>query len=294
MSIMGKPAVIEKAVSALEGMGLPRLLRMGVAGAIPPLWYEIAILHYRGSFHSRYMWIPVASLPLVIAGGAVSALVSDEGRSRAVFRPFAWLMTLVGVGGTFFHLRGIRRQMGGFHNWKYNVVTGPPFPAPPQVALLGLLGVVASQPATPSRREGTGFPATPGSRRETEVLAQWARGVDALSYVLLGVEAGYNHWMGGYFNKVMFMPLVLSPALTLAHLGALTRLRPARAAEGPLSMLAVVAGLVGFGFHLRNIRRRSGGFNWQNLFYGPPAVAPLQLSGQGVLGLLAALFGSKK
>jgi hypothetical protein len=195
-------------------------------------------------------------------------------------------MTLVGVGGTFFHLRGIGRQMGGFHNWKYNVVTGPPFPAPPQVALLGLLGAVASQPATPSNRQA--------SRRETEALAQWARGVDALSYVLLGVEAGYNHWIGGYSNKVMFTPLVLSPALTLAHLGALTRLRAARAAEGPLSMLAVAAGLVGFGFHLRNIRRRSGGFSWQNLFYGPPAVAPLQLTGQGVLGLLAALFGSKR
>ena len=280
---MGKPEGVEKAVSALEGLGLPRLLRIGVAGAIPPLWYEIAILHYRGSFHSRFMWIPVAGLPLVFVGGAISTFVSDEVRSRAIFRPLAWLMTIVGASGTFFHVRGIRRQMGGFHNWKYNAVTGPPTPAPPQVALLGLLGALASAPARAW-----------GSQRETESLAQWARTVNALSYVLLGAEAGYNHWMGGYFNKLMFTPAILSPTMVLVHLGAYSRMHTARALEGPLSVVAVVSGLIGFGFHLRNISRRSGGFNWQNLFYGPPAVAPLQLTGQGILGLLAALFGRRK
>jgi hypothetical protein len=30
-----------------------------VAGAIPPLWFEIALLDYRGSFQSRLMWAPV-------------------------------------------------------------------------------------------------------------------------------------------------------------------------------------------------------------------------------------------
>ncbi len=106
-------------------------------------------------------------------------------------------------------------------------------------------------------------------------------------------SSGYNHWMGDYFNKVMFTPVALSPALALVHLGAFYRLRPAQVVEGPLSGVAVVAGLVGFGFHLRNISRRSGGVSWQNLFYGPPAVAPLQLTGQGILGLLAALFSRR-
>jgi hypothetical protein len=55
-----------------------------------------------------------------------------------------------------------------------------------------------------------------------------------------------------------------------------------------------VGGLVGFGFHVLNVRRRSGGFSWQNFFYGPPVVAPLQLTGQGILGLLAAAFGGKR
>ena len=271
-------------VRTLKSMGLARLLRMGVIGAIPPLWAEIAVLHFRGSFHSRFMWIPVISLPLVFAGGAVSTLVPDERLSRRILHPLAWLMTIVGAGGTFFHLRGVGRQMGGFYNWKYNVLTGPPFPAPPQVALLGLVAIAAS----------ARWPVGEGQRTETARLVSWLRLTDALSYLLLGIESGYNHWIGGYFNKVMFTPVALSPLLALVHVGAMAKLRVARSVEGPLSALAVVAGLVGFGFHIWNISKRSGGFSWQNFFYGPPVVAPLQLTGQGILGLLAALFGEKR
>lgn len=262
----------------LRRIGLARLIRLGVAGSIPPLWLEIALLHYRGSFQSKYMWVPVATLPVVFAGGAAGSLLRDERRSRAIFRPLAWAMTLVGAAGTFFHLRGMARQMGGFYNWRYNAVTGPPLPAPPQVMLLGLLGVAASNHQ---------------ARGETERLVGWVRAVDALSYLLLATESGYSHWIGGYSNKVMFAPVLLSPMLALVHTGSATGVPQARALEAPLSALAVMAGLVGFAFHIRNIRKRSGGFSWQNFFYGPPAVAPLQLSGQGILGLLARLFGSK-
>jgi hypothetical protein len=270
---------MKKIIRLLERMGLARLLRLGVAGAVPPLWLEIAILHFRGSFQSRFMWVPVLSLPLVFAGGSVSSLLGDEKASRALFRPLAWAMTVIGTVGTFFHLRGVGRQMGGFYNWKYNTVTGPPVPAPVQVALLGWIGVIASMP---------------GSTGETRRLVRWVRLLDALSYAVFAVESGYNHWAGGYFNKVMYVPIVLSPLLALAHLATLARVRLARAVEGPLSAVATVSGLVGFGFHVFNISRRSGGFSWQNFFYGPPAVAPLQLTGQGILGLLAALFDGKR
>src|SRR5439155_25944346 len=185
-------------------------------------------------------WVPVLGLPLVFAGGSTSSLLGDEKDSRALFRPLAWAMTVIGAIGTFFHLRGLGRQMGGFCNWKYNTVTGPPVPAPVQVALLGLLGVIASMP---------------GSMGETRRLVRWVRLLDALSYVVFAVESGYNHWAGGYFNKIMYVPIVLSPLLALAHLASLTGLRVARAVEGPLSAVATVGGLVGFGFHVFNISR---------------------------------------
>lgn len=263
----------------LRRIGLARLLRLGVTVAVPPLWLEIAVLHFRGSFQSPFMWIPILSLPAVLAGGSASTLVADPHRSRAIFRPLAWLMAAVGALGTFFHLRGVGRQMGGYYNWKYNLVTGPPFPAPPQVALLGLLGAIASA----SR-----------SRRETGTLVRWIRVVNIPSYLLLAIEAGYNHWEGEYFNRVMYTPVILGPLAALVHLATLARVRALRALEAPVSAIAALAGLVGFGFHLWNISRRPGGFSWQSFFYGPPVAAPLQMTGQGLLGLLATIFGDER
>lgn len=263
----------------LRRVGLPRLLRLAVTAAVPATWLEIAVLHFRGSFQSPPMWVPVAGLPIVFAGGVASVFAGDDRRSRALFRPLAWLTTVVGVFGTLFHLRGIARQMGGFGNWTYNSTTGPPWPAPVQVALFGLIGALASAPA---------------SRGESERLVAAARAIDSMAYGLLVLEAGASHWMGGFYNRVMWVPLVLSPVLTSVHVGALAGMRPARRLEGPLSIAATLAGLVGFGFHIRNITRRTGGMSWQNYFYGAPVVAPLQLAGQGVLGVLVAVFDRRR
>jgi hypothetical protein len=256
-------------------VGLARLLRLLATVSIPPLWAEIAILHYRGSFQSRSMWIPLITLPVVMAGGVVSTLNRNERRSRSIFLPFALAMTVLGAIGTFFHLRGVKRQMGGFRNWKYNIMTGPPFPAPMQVMLTGLLATAAS--ASPSRHE-------------TQRLVRLVHLINIPSYLLFGLEAGWNHWMGGYYNKAMLIPVTLSPALAATEIASLKNPRAARSWLLPLSGVGVVAGLVGFGFHLWNISRRQSGWSWQSLFYGPPSVAPLQLTAQGIAGLLAAYY----
>ena len=93
-------------------------------------------------------------------------------------------------------------------------------------------------------------------------------------------------------ERLALILLILSPLLALVHLGALARVRPARAAEGPLSAIAGVGGLIGFGFHLLNISRRSGSFSWQNFFYGPPAVGGILGMIGGAAGLTTLLLGS--
>ena len=264
---------------------MARLLRLGLALAIPPFWYEIAVLHYRGSFQNKFMWGPVLSLPAVLGSSVISALKEDERRSRDTLRPFALLMAAVGTLGTLFHVRGIARQMGGLKNWKYNVVTGPPFPAPMQVALFGLLGALASRPVA-----NTLF----WSKHEEEQhLVRSARWINSLSCLLLAIESGYNHWTGKFFNPLMYTPVLVGPLQALIHLAALMRSRLARTLELPLAAFSTVAGLIGFGFHIRNLRGRPGGFSWQNLFYGPPIVAPLQMTAQGIIGLLIALFSEE-
>jgi hypothetical protein len=271
--------------SALRRVGLARLLRLGVTLAIPPLWYEISVLHYRGAFQSKFMWVPVLSLPVVLAGSVASGLKKDERRSRSIFRPFAWWMTVMGTLGALFHLRGVARQMGGFHNWKYNVVTGPPFPAPMQVALLGLLGVTAS-------RGVSNRPFESKHSDEPNIIRR-ARWINSLSYLLVGIEAGYYHWAGNFFNRLMFIPVLLSPFLSLIHLASLGRSRLARALELPLSVLSTCVGLVGFSFHIGNLLGRPGRLSWQNLFYGPPLTAPMQMTALGILGALLALFSEE-
>ena len=269
----------------LRRVGLARLLRIGLTLAIPPLWYEIVVLHYRGSFQNRFMWVPVLSLPAVMVSGVASGMTKEERRSRDILRPFAWLMTTVGTVGTFFHLRGIARQMGGFYNWKYNVVTGPPILAPAQVALFGLLGGVASRRVSDNPFE---------SKHGDEVtLVRSARWINALSYLLIGIEAGYNHWTGNFFNRLMYMPLVLNPVVALVHFATLWRSRLALSLELPLSALSTMVGLVGFSFHIGNLLDRPGRLSWQNLFYGPPIMVPLQITAQGLIGMLIALFSKK-
>jgi len=220
-----------------------------------------------------------------MAGGVASGLKRNERHSRNLFRPFAWLMTLLGTAGTFFHLRGVGRQMGGFYNWKYNVVTGPPFPAPLQVALYGLVGVIASRRISKNPL---------ASMQEDErKLVRGARRINSLAYLLLGMEAGYYHWSGNFFNRLMYIPLVLSPIMAMVHLASLWRSRMAQALELPLSVLTTFVGLVGFSFHIGNVLGRPRRLTWQNLFYGPPMMAPLQMTGQGALGTLLALFAKK-
>ncbi len=271
------PSAVHTVAGRLERLGLPRLLRLGVAGAIPPLWYEIAVLHFRGSFHSRFMWGPLVYLPLHMAGGLVAGL-TDNRATRRAYRALSWGTFGLGLFGTLMHLRGVRRQMGGLYEWRYNVVTGPPIIAPPQVVFFGLIGVLST------------------SGGEVQRLIHRLRLLEVVAQLLLAIEVGYYHDQNYYANRLQYTPLLLAPALALAQAAAEApggRLQQAgRRLERWLSLAAMLVGAVGFGFHVKNVRGRPGGFGWQNLFYGAPLVAPLQLTGQGFLGLLAAAFGA--
>ncbi len=275
----GVPKALEEMTEIVERVGLPRLLRLLVAGSMPPLWYEIAILHYRGSFQSKYMWLPVVYLPLEMAGGFLATVI-DTRTTRRLFRALSWGTAALGSFGTLMHLRGVRRQMGGLYNWRYNGMTGPPVIAPPQVALFGLIGVLGTRTS------------------DSRSLARRLRLLEVPAQLLLALEAGYYHYENYYANPFQYTPIIVAPALALAQAAAEAPLgsirRVGRWLELPLSAIATLAGLVGFGFHIKNVRSRAGGFSWQNLFYGAPLVAPLQLSGQGLLGLLAAYFDPRR
>ena len=68
-----------------------------------------------------------------------------------------------------------------------------------------------------------------------------------------------EHYRAGFHNPAMFVgPIVSSVALASALSSAITP--NGRATRSPVSVVSIVTGLVGFGFHLSNVSRRPGGW----------------------------------
>ena len=98
-------------------------------------------------------------------------------------------------------------------------------------------------------------------------------------------DSAIEHYRGSFKNKAMFTPLVVS-ALTLAtSLHGTSDSRPlAHGLRDAIYALAAVTGLVGTGFHFYNVGKKTGGFSWQNLFYGAPLGAPFAILLSGLIG----------
>ena len=85
----------------------------------------------------------------------------------------------------------------------------------------------------------------------------------------------------------MYVP----PAVSVLTLGASLKAAAGNSEHVPsremIFRAATLTGLVGLGYHIYNITKRIGGFDWENLFYGAPLAAPLALTFAGLFGLTA-------
>lgn len=143
---LGAPAALGLAgifgLAAQNGRTSPRLLcaiaGIGMAGSAA----EAALLHFRGAYHRPAMWLPVTVPPI----GAIFLLRAAGGARDRIARAWLGLTALLGVAGVAFHANGIAKQMGGWSNWRQNVLSGPPLPAPPSFLALALAGRAALAP----------------------------------------------------------------------------------------------------------------------------------------------------
>jgi hypothetical protein len=103
---------------------------------------EAALLHFRGAFHDPFMYAPVTIPPI---GGALllNAAAGDARRDRPFTRWWMRLTAVLGFVGSCFHVWGVQRNMGGWRNWRQNLLAGPPIPAPPSFSGLALAGLAA-------------------------------------------------------------------------------------------------------------------------------------------------------
>jgi hypothetical protein len=119
-------------------MALGSLSALGLAGTS----MEAAALHFRGAFQNPFMYAPVAIPPIAAVTLATAALTKSSRAHRAagaLLRLTSW----VGVAGMGFHAWGVHRRMGGWNNWRQNLLAGPPLPAPPAFTGLALAGLAA-------------------------------------------------------------------------------------------------------------------------------------------------------
>jgi hypothetical protein len=117
-------------------------------------------------------------------------------------------------------------------------------------------------------------------------------GLTAVSAVITGAEIWLEHDSASFSNRMMWLPVALTPAVAAAGLGGVFSKRLAKTALPLVSAVVAANGLQGTYLHVRGIAQRPGGWTLPryNVEMGPPLFAPLLFSMVGGMGLLAAVL----
>lgn len=124
----------------LLGRPAGKIVGLGAAVAMLSTTMEAALMHFRGAFHDPFMAVP-ATVPPITALVLAGAVFAPPLRKPA--RLLLRLTAAAGIAGAGFHVYGVSRNMGGFHNLSQNLLNGPPIPAPPSFTGVALAGLAA-------------------------------------------------------------------------------------------------------------------------------------------------------
>lgn len=118
----------------------------------------------------------------------------------------------------------------------------------------------------------------------------WMALITAMSGILSGLEVAYQHYRGGYSRRVMYTPVILSGALTVAGFWGVGSGWASRTVLRAVSYISLLNSVVGFYFHVQGIARKPGGWRLPitNMVMGPPIFAPLLFGIAAYLGLIAS------
>ena len=117
-------------------------------------------------------------------------------------------------------------------------------------------------------------------------------GLMAASAAVTGSEIFLEHDRASFANKMMWLPVLLTPLAAAAGTGGVFSRRLAKTVLPAVSAVVVLNGLQGTYLHLRGIAQKPGGWSLAryNAEMGPPMFAPLLFSTVGGMGLLAAIL----
>lgn len=132
------PDIPPKILGIPAGRVIGVMTSLGLMGTVA----ESGLLHFRGAYHNPAMYLPVTMPPVAAALLGASALGPIRRHGRLT-RWWLGATALLGFAGTGFHAVGVARSMGGWRNWRQNLVDGPPIPAPPSFTGLAMAGLAA-------------------------------------------------------------------------------------------------------------------------------------------------------
>jgi hypothetical protein len=119
---------------------------------------------------------------------------------------------------------------------------------------------------------------------------RWLSLIAGLSSLLAGLEVSYEHYRGSYSNRVMYTPVILGGALGGTGIWGFVNRWAATKLLRTVSIVTLLDSVIGFGFHIRGVQRKPGGWRVPvfNIVMGPPIFAPLLFGVSGYLGLVAS------
>ncbi|HEX4175997.1 MAG TPA: hypothetical protein VHY81_08770 [Acidimicrobiales bacterium] len=117
-------------------------------------------------------------------------------------------------------------------------------------------------------------------------------GLTSVGAVITGLEIWLEHDRASFSNRMMWLPVALTPGIAVAGAAGVVSRRAAKTVLPLASAVVLVNSIQGQYLHLRGIAQRPGG--WRMLRYnaemGPPTFAPLLFGLVGGMGLVASIL----
>lgn len=117
-------------------------------------------------------------------------------------------------------------------------------------------------------------------------------GLTGVGALITGMEIWLEHDRASFSNRMMWIPVALTPAISVAGIAGIFSRRAAKTVLPVVSMAVLANSAQGQYLHLRGIAQRPGGWKMAryNAEMGPPMFAPLLFGLVGGMGLVAAIL----
>ncbi|HJS85942.1 MAG TPA: hypothetical protein VJ779_10825, partial [Acetobacteraceae bacterium] len=160
---------------------------------------DSAVEHYRGMFHNKAMFVPLAASAASLAS-SLHGIGDESGTAHRLRHAVALTAVATGLIGGGFHLYNVTKREGGL-SW-LNLFYGAPLGAPYALILSGLMGTAAEHVRDSGYREPRvmGLPAGPA-------LAAITSG----GLVGTVAEAALLHFRGAFQDPFMYLPVTIPP-----------------------------------------------------------------------------------